>query len=99
MPPLDRAAPRRLTRPALVLAVVATGLVWAGARASAPAAGATPAVSAVAIARTPDGAGYWVASSTGGVFAFGDARFHGSASGVFLGAPVVGMAATPSGNG
>jgi L,D-peptidoglycan transpeptidase YkuD (ErfK/YbiS/YcfS/YnhG family) len=111
VPPLNRAAPRPrcLTRPALVLALVASGLglglglgvglVWAGARASAPAAGATPAVSAVAIARTPDGAGYWVASSTGGVFPFGDARSFGSITGLTLNAPIVGMAPTPTGKG
>jgi hypothetical protein len=33
------------------------------------------------------------------VFAFGDAGFHGSTGGISLNAPVVGMAATPSGQG
>ena len=32
----------------------------------------------VAMAATPDGRGYWLVASDGGVFAFGDARFHGS---------------------
>ena len=53
----------------------------------------------MAIAATPDGGGYWVASSTGGVYPFGDAHSYGSMSGTALNAPVVGMAATPSGDG
>ena len=62
--------------------------------------GAPPArPRAVAIAATPDGGGYWVASSTGGVYPFGDAHSYGSMSGTALNAPVVGMAATPSGQG
>ena len=32
----------------------------------------------VGMAATPDGDGYWVVASDGGVFAFGDARFYGS---------------------
>jgi 3D (Asp-Asp-Asp) domain-containing protein len=55
-----------------------------------------PAVDLVA---TPSGAGYWVASADGGVFAYGDARFLGSAGATPLNQPVVGMAATPSGSG
>ena len=35
----------------------------------------------VGMAATPNGAGYWLVASDGGVFSFGDARFHG-----FLGA-------------
>jgi len=31
------------------------------------------------MASTPDGHGYWLVSSDGGVFAFGDAGFHGAA--------------------
>jgi hypothetical protein len=40
-----------------------------------------------------------LAAADGGVFAFGDARFLGSMGGTPLNAPVVGMAATPDGNG
>ncbi len=58
-----------------------------------------PASRAVALAATPDGAGYWVASSTGGVYPFGDAHSYGSMSGRALNAPVVGLAATPTGHG
>ncbi len=43
--------------------------------------------------------GIWTAGSDGGVFSFGTAGFHGSASGVHMNAPVVGMAATPDGGG
>ena len=39
-------------------------------------------------------AGYWLGAADGGVFAFGDAAFHGSMGGHPLNAPVVGMAAT-----
>ena len=53
----------------------------------------------MAVAATPDGAGYWVASSTGGVYPFGDAHSYGSMSGIALNAPIVSMAATPSGDG
>jgi hypothetical protein len=38
-------------------------------------------------------------AADGGVFAFGDARFFGSMGGVVLDAPVVGVAASPSGGG
>jgi cell wall-associated NlpC family hydrolase len=52
----------------------------------------------VGIAATRDGRGYWLASSTGGVYTFGDARFYGSdrtgSSGL-----VVAIAATPGGGG
>jgi hypothetical protein len=48
---------------------------------------------------TPSGHGYWLVARDGGVFAFGDARFHGSTGGVRLAQPIVGMAATPSGQG
>jgi cell wall-associated NlpC family hydrolase len=33
------------------------------------------------MAATSDGKGYWLVASDGGVFAFGDARFYGSAAG------------------
>ncbi len=34
------------------------------------------------MAATPDGKGYWLVASDGGVFAFGDAGFEGSMGGV-----------------
>ncbi len=53
----------------------------------------------VGMAGAPDGKGLWLVSSDGGVFAFGDAVFYGSAGAVPLAQPVVGMAATPDGKG
>jgi hypothetical protein len=38
-------------------------------------------------------------ASDGGVFAFGDAGFHGSMGGTHLNQPVIGLFATPSGGG
>ena len=48
---------------------------------------------------TPDGGGYWLVAADGGVFRFGDATFHGSAGGIQLNKPIVGMAVTPDGGG
>ena len=45
------------------------------------------------IASTPDGAGYWLVAADGGIFAFGDALFHGSMGGLSLTQPMVGIAA------
>jgi len=45
------------------------------------------------------GGGYWLVGADGGVFSFGDAQFHGSASTLHLNEPIVGMAATPDGGG
>jgi SpoIID/LytB domain protein len=43
--------------------------------------------------------GYWVAAADGTIFAFGDAPHLGSMAGQPLAEPMVGVAATPSGNG
>ena len=53
----------------------------------------------VASAATPTGLGYYMVGSDGGVFAFGDAKFHGSMGGVRLNRPVVGIAPTPDNSG
>jgi len=53
----------------------------------------------VGMAPTPDGGGYWLVASDGGIFAFGDAGFHGSTGALHLNMPVVGMAPTPDGGG
>jgi hypothetical protein len=51
------------------------------------------------MAATPDGKGYWLVASDGGVFAFGDAAYAGSMGASPLNRPIVGMAATPDGKG
>jgi N-acetylmuramoyl-L-alanine amidase len=53
----------------------------------------------VGMAATPDGGGYWLVGSDGGIYAYGDAGFYGSAGALTLNAPIVGMAATPDGKG
>jgi hypothetical protein len=45
------------------------------------------------------GPAYWLASTDGGVFTFGDGAFGGSLAGHDLNAPIVGIAATPTGDG
>ena len=53
----------------------------------------------VGMAATPDGGGYWLVASDGGIFTFGDAGFFGSDGCEPLNQPIVGMAATPDGKG
>ena len=55
----------------------------------------------VGIASTSDGRGYWLAQAGGGVFSYGDARFHGSLPGIRVSpaSPIVGITATPDGGG
>jgi hypothetical protein len=53
----------------------------------------------VGIASTPDGGGYWLVASDGGIFSFGDARFFGSTGALRLNRPIVGIASTPDGGG
>jgi hypothetical protein len=45
------------------------------------------------MAATPDGGGYWLVASDGGIFSYGDAVFYGSTGSIHLNQPVVGMAA------
>jgi ribosomal protein L24E len=53
----------------------------------------------VASTATPSGEGYYMVATDGGVFAFGDARFHGSMGGTVLNQPVNGIAPDPDGDG
>ncbi|CAG4926064.1 unnamed protein product [Acidithrix sp. C25] len=53
----------------------------------------------VGMAATPDGKGYWLVASDGGIFTYGDAAFYGSAGAIPLNKPIVGMASTPDGKG
>jgi hypothetical protein len=55
--------------------------------------------SIVGMAATPDGKGYWLVASDGGIFSFGSAGFFGSTGAVHLNKSIVGMAATPDGKG
>ena len=47
----------------------------------------------------PPPTGYWEVASDGGIFAFGDAGYHGSTGGKPLNAPIAGMGSTPDGGG
>ena len=49
------------------------------------------------MAATPDGHGYWLVASDGGIFCFGDAAFYGSTGNSCSIQPVVGMAAAAGG--
>ena len=53
----------------------------------------------VAMTAAPDGGGYWLVASDGGIFSFGDVNYFGSTGGVPLSAPVVGMDRTADGQG
>jgi hypothetical protein len=44
------------------------------------------------MAATPDGKGYWLVASDGGIFTYGDAGFFGSAGALPLNKPIDGMA-------
>ena len=50
-------------------------------------------------AAAPAAPGYWFVASDGGIFAFGDAAFHGSTGALRLNQPIVGMAPTATGAG
>jgi hypothetical protein len=43
------------------------------------------------MAATPDGGGYWLVASDGGIFPFGDAGGFGSTGGIQLNQPIVAM--------
>jgi len=53
----------------------------------------------VGMAATPDGGGYWLVASDGGIFAFGSAGFFGSTGSLHLVLPVVGMTVALRGSG
>ena len=61
--------------------------------ASAPSSQVTPA------SGTAGASAYWEVAADGGIFTFGTAGFSGSMGGQHLNAPVVGMAAAPTGHG
>jgi hypothetical protein len=47
--------------------------------------------SVVGVTATPDGQGYWLVGSDGGVFAFGDAGFYGSTGGTVGAGEAIGL--------
>jgi hypothetical protein len=51
------------------------------------------------MAATPDGGGYWLVASDGGIFSYGDATFEGSTGAIALNKPIVGVVATRDGGG
>jgi hypothetical protein len=89
IPSLTTLNARFRRRLAVAVAVVVTAVLPAAttARAADVPAGATPV------------GGYWMVSSDGGIFSFGDAGFYGSTGDLRLNQPIVGIAATPSGRG
>jgi hypothetical protein len=48
----------------------------------------------VGMAATPDGAGYWLVGSDGGIYAYGTAPFMGSTGSLKLNKPIVAMVAS-----
>ncbi|MGO9028255.1 MAG: hypothetical protein ACLQOZ_06470 [Acidimicrobiales bacterium] len=66
---------------------------------------AQPTTRFAGMAATPDGQGYWLVQSGGGVFSYGDAGFHGALPsgpgglGITPAAPISGIATTPDGHG
>ena len=56
-------------------------------------------ICSLVIGSTPDGQGYWMAASDGGIFSFGDAGFYGSTGSIQLNAPITGVQSSPSGRG
>jgi len=58
-----------------------------------------PAHPIVGVAVRPDGTGYWLVASDGGIFTYGSAPYLGGLGAIQLNQPIVGMASTPSGNG
>jgi hypothetical protein len=51
------------------------------------------------MASNPNGGGYWMVASDGGIFNYGTSAFEGSAGGDILNEPIVGMVPTYNGAG
>ena len=100
-----RNTPRRRLRLRCLRPTPATGSwpLTAGCSASGPRSSTARLVACISIsrssvwrARSPATATGWLRRD-GGMFSFGDAKFHGSTGGMHLNQPIVGMARTPSG--
>lgn len=72
----------------------ARGAQFLGSLASAPSS-----YPAVAVASTPSGNGYWIVTSRGQVYDFGDASHFGGMGHETIAGPIVDIAATPTGRG
>jgi hypothetical protein len=66
---------------------------------AAPTGPSSPTATAVGIAATPDGGGYWMAWSSGLVSTFGDALSYGDASSLPLNSPIAHIVPTSDGHG
>jgi len=69
---------------------------------NAPALGSpreAPSGFSSAVVATPSGEGYWVASTDGGVYTYGDAHYYGAPAEFGVSANIVDLASTPSGRG
>src|SRR5260221_10859197 len=53
----------------------------------------------IGMAPTQNGRGYWLVASDGGIFTFGNARFHGSTGSTVLLSTIAGMTTTTTGRG
>ncbi len=93
---------RRLVTCVLPVLCVVGALSVVGSE-SASAASPTPAASSLDLAHSnatqQQLANGWLVASDGGIFSFGDAQFYGSTGAIHLNQPIVGMAATASGDG
>jgi ribosomal protein L24E len=79
--------------------VGADGAVYAFGLADPHGTPSSTALPIAGLAPTPSGHGYWMVSTGGDLFAFGDAASAGSMAGRPLNRPMVGMAPTPTGQG
>jgi protocatechuate 3,4-dioxygenase beta subunit len=78
---------------------ITVGVAGLGAGTTTTTTTTTATTSAVGLAVTPSGAGYWLADAAGRVRALGDAVAAGDLTGTALNRPVVGITAAPTGSG
>ena len=84
----------------VVLALATIGV--SGARPPASGAGRLLSArlsSATREAEVGGGTGYWLVTAVGGVYTYGTAKFYGSAAGMHLDSPIVGIVATSDARG
>src|SRR5664280_1458373 len=85
-----RRPPGRAACAVLFALSLAVGVVGASSEATAANGPLSLNAPIVGVTAIPNGGGYWLVGSDGGVFTFGDARFHGSAANQRLAGPIVG---------